>query len=153
MTSLHVWFELIIIPLYMFIVLPSSSPLLLIHFFHFTILSLYYSDLFQVCYPLYIIFTHLIITSIYFIYLFINIIFTLGTLRSMAREFFCTCCSLYMRAWVLIIGYLGLVPFISITLLPSLHYFSCLKTTLRPWDQMLSSTAPTWISVWDLVDI
>ncbi|KAL6347668.1 hypothetical protein AAG906_026196 [Vitis piasezkii] len=27
---------------------------------------------------------------------------------------------------------------------PSLHYVSCLKTILRPWDQMSSSTAPTW---------
>ena len=36
---------------------------------------------------------------------------------------------------------------------PSLHYVSCLKTTLRPWDQMSSSIAPTWTGVWDLVNI
>ncbi|KAL6312427.1 hypothetical protein AAG906_016381 [Vitis piasezkii] len=30
---------------------------------------------------------------------------------------------------------------------PSLHYVPCLKTTLRPWDQMSSSTTPTWIDV------
>ena len=36
---------------------------------------------------------------------------------------------------------------------PSLCYVPCLKTTLRPWDQMLSSTTPTWTGVWDLVDI
>ena len=36
---------------------------------------------------------------------------------------------------------------------PGLHYVLCLKTTLRPWDRMSSSTAPTWTGVWDLVDI
>ena len=35
----------------------------------------------------------------------------MGILRSMAHEIFYTCCILYMRAWVLIIGYLGLVFF------------------------------------------
>ena len=35
----------------------------------------------------------------------------------------------------------------------SLRYVPCLKTTLRPWDQMSSSTTPTWTGVWDLVDI
>ena len=34
---------------------------------------------------------------------------------------------------------------------PSLRYVSCLKTTLRPWDQMSSSTASIWTGVWDLV--
>ena len=96
----------------MFIVSPSSSLLLLIHHFHFTLMSLSYGDLFRVRYLLCIFFfTHLIISSIYFIYLFIDIIFTLGTLRSMTHELFCTCCILYMRAWVLIIEYLGLVSF------------------------------------------
>ena len=111
LTWLHfiLWFELITISLYMFIVSSSSSSLLLIHPFHFTSLFFAYIDLFQVCYPLCIIFTHLIISSICFIYLFLDIIFTLGTFRSIAHELFHTCCILYMRAWVLIIGYLGLV--------------------------------------------
>ena len=36
---------------------------------------------------------------------------------------------------------------------PSLRYVPCLKTTLRPWDQMLSSTASAWTGVWDSVAI
>ena len=36
---------------------------------------------------------------------------------------------------------------------PSLCYVPCLKIILRPWDQMSSSTALTWTSVWDLVDL
>ena len=39
----------------------------------------------------------------------IDIISVLGTFRSIAHEIFYTCCILYIRAWVLIIGYLGLV--------------------------------------------
>ena len=35
--------------------------------------------------------------------------FTLGTLKSMAHGIYYTCCISYMRAWVLIIGYLSLV--------------------------------------------
>ena len=77
-------------------------------------------------------FTHLIITSICFICLLIDIIFTLGTLRSMAHEIFYTCCISYMMAWVLIIGYLGRV---------SLHFYYPISLTfimscvLRPlWD-------------------
>ena len=46
--------------------------------------------------------------------LVILIIFTLGTLRSIAHEIFCTCCISYIRAWVLIIGYLDLA---------SLHFY------------------------------
>ena len=34
---------------------------------------------------------------------------------------------------------------------PSLRYVPCLKTTLRPWDQMSSSIASAWAGVWDLV--
>ena len=44
--------------------------------------------------------------------LIIDIIFTLGTFKFMAHEIFYTCCISYMRAWVLIIGYLGLVSFL-----------------------------------------
>ena len=39
----------------------------------------------------------------------IVMITSLGILRFMTHEIFYTCCILYMRAWVLIIGYLGLV--------------------------------------------
>ncbi|RVW75495.1 Gypsy retrotransposon integrase-like protein 1, partial [Vitis vinifera] len=65
-------------------------------------------------------------------------------LRSMAHGVHYTCCISYMRAWFLIIGYLGLV-FLSF-LLPyhlGLRYVPCLKTTLRPWDQMSSLIAST----------
>ena len=48
--------------------------------------------------------------------------------------------------------YLGLVFLHFYCLITSLHFFMCLKTTMRPWDQMSSSTIPTWTSVWDLVD-
>ena len=34
-----------------------------------------------------------------------------------------------------------------------LRYVPCLKTTLRPWDQMSSSSASTWTRDWDLVDV
>ena len=34
-----------------------------------------------------------------------------------------------------------------------LRYVPCLKTTLRPWDQMSSLAASTWTGIWDLVDI
>ena len=47
-------------------------------------------------------------------HLIIDITFTLGTFRSMAHELLYTCCISCMRAWVLIIGYLGLV---------SLHFY------------------------------
>ena len=72
-------------------------------------------------------------------YLFIDIIFTLGLLRSMARAIFYTCCISYMRAWVLTIGYLSIVSLHFYH--PSLHYILCLKTTLRPWNQMSSLIA------------
>ena len=72
----------------------------------------------------------------------------------MAHELFYTCCILYMRAWVF--HHWVFVPsFPSFLLLyhPSLRYVPYLKTTLRPWDHMSSSTAPTWTGIWDLVDI
>ena len=87
-------------------------------------------------------------------HLIIDIIFTLSTFRSMAHEFFNTCCILYMRAWVFDHWVFG--PSFPSFLLPyhlSLRYIPCLKTTLRPWDQMSSSTAPTWTGIWNLVDI
>ena len=52
---------------------------------------------------------HLIISLICFICLLIDTMFTLGTLGSMAHGIYYTCCISYMRAWVLIIGYLSLV--------------------------------------------
>ena len=36
---------------------------------------------------------------------------------------------------------------------PSLRCVPCLKTTLRPWDRMSSSTTPTCTGVWDFVYI
>ena len=36
---------------------------------------------------------------------------------------------------------------------PSLCYVPCLKTTLRPWNRISSSTASMWTGVWDSVDI
>ena len=65
-----------------------------------------------------------------------------------------TCCISYMRAWfsdhwVFESSFLSfLLPYP-----PSLRYIPCLKTTLRPWDQMSSLTASTWTGVWDLVDV
>ena len=86
--------------------------------------------------------------------LIIDIIFTLGTFRSMAHEFFYTCCILYTRAWVFYHWVFGssfssfLLPYH-----PSLRCVPCLKTTLRPWDRMSSSTTPTCTGVWDFVYI
>ena len=59
-----------------------------------------YSDPSRVWYSLCIIITHLIINLICFICLLIDIIFTLGTRKSMTHEIYYTCCILYMRAWV-----------------------------------------------------
>ena len=44
-------------------------------------------------------------------HLIIDVTFMLGTFGPMAHELSYTYCILYMRAWVLIIGYLGLVSF------------------------------------------
>ena len=87
-------------------------------------------------------------------HLIIDIILTLDTLRSMTHELFYTCCILYMRAWVF--NHWVFEPsFLSFLLPyhPSLHYVLCLKTILRLWDQMSSSTASTLTGIWDLVDI
>ena len=70
-----------------------------------------HSDPSQVRCSFLIIITHITISSSCFICLLIDIIFTLGVLRSMAHEVRYTCCISYMRAWVLIIGYLSLVFF------------------------------------------
>ena len=125
----------------------DSSPLLHPLFFSYT-------DLFQVWYsPL-----HHSGTSHYQFdllhCLIIDILFTLGTLRSMTHKLFYTCCILYTRTWVFDHWVFGL-SFLSFLLPyhPSLCYVPCLKIILRPWDQMSSSTALTWTSVWDLVDL
>ena len=62
--------------------------------------------------------------------LIIDIIFILGALKSMAHEFFYTCCILNMRAWVFY-HWVFKPSFLSF-LLPyhsGLHYILCLKTT------------------------
>ena len=64
---------------------------------------------FRVWYSLHIIIIHLVISSVFLHCIITFTMFTVGIFRSMAHEIFYTCCILYMRAWVLIIGYLGLV--------------------------------------------
>ena len=149
MTSLHVWFELIITFLRIFIVSLSFSSLLLIHPLRFTPFVLFlHWPIPSLIFPLH----HSYISHYQFDFLhclIIDIIFTLGTLRSMAHKFFYTFCILYMRAWVFFYHWVFGPSFPSFLLLyrPSLIYVPCFKTTLRPWDQMSSSTAPTWTSV------
>ena len=143
-TSLHVWFGLIItFSSYIHCSL-SYSSLHLVHLLRFTFLFFSYTDLFQVWYsPL-----HHSGTSHYQFdllhCLIIDILFTLGTLRSMTHKLFYTCCILYTRTWVFDHWVFGL-SFLSFLLPyhPSLCYVPCLKIILRPWDQMSSSTAPT----------
>ena len=69
---------------------------------------------FRVWYPLRTIIIHLVMSSVFLHCIIIVTMFTVGIFRSMAHDIFYTCCILYMRAWVLIIGYLGLV---------SLHFY------------------------------
>ena len=137
--------------LMLFASLSSPSFSLLIHHSHFTSYFFSYHDPSRVWYSLHITITHLIISLICFICLLVDTMFTLGTIRSMAHGIYCTCCISYMRAWVLIIRYLSLVFLCFYH--PSLRYVPCLKTTLRPWDQISSSTASMWTGVWDSVDI
>ena len=153
MTSLHVGFERIITPLRVI-----CFTIILVFAFDSSIsfhpLSFSYSGPFLGLLPS----LHHHYTSHYqFVFLHclvIVIIFTLGTLGSMAHEIFCTCCIEYMRAWVFDhwVFKPSFSSFLSLHHL-DLRYVSCLKTTLRPWNQMLSSTTPTWTNVWDLVDI
>ncbi|KAL6312830.1 hypothetical protein AAG906_024685 [Vitis piasezkii] len=76
-----------------------------------------YSDPSRVRCSLRIIITHITISSSCFICLLIDIIFTLGILSFLS----------FLSPY-----HLGL------------RYVPCLKTTLRPWDQMSSSAASTW---------
>ncbi|KAL6310844.1 hypothetical protein AAG906_036893 [Vitis piasezkii] len=57
--------------------------------------------------------------------------------KSVAHEIHYTCCISYMRAWFSDHRVFG-PSFLSFLLPyhPSLRYVPCLKTTLRPWDQM-----------------
>ena len=153
MTSLHVWFELITTPLcvicFIIILVFALDSSFSLHVLFFS-----YSNPSRVWYSLHIIITHITISSFCFICLLIDIIFTLGILRSMAHGIHYTCCISYMRAWVFY--YWVFEPSFPSFLSPyhlGLCYVPCLKTTLRPWDQMSSSIASTWIGVWDLVDI
>ena len=104
-----------------------------------------YSDPSRVRCSLRIIITHITISSFCFICLLIDIIFTLGILRSIAHGIYYTCCISYMRAWVS--DHWVFEPSFPSFLSPyhlGLRYVPCLKTTLRPWDQMSSSAASTW---------
>ncbi|RVW63775.1 hypothetical protein CK203_059626 [Vitis vinifera] len=86
--------------------------------------------------------------------LLIDTMFTLGTVGSMAHEDF-----LYMLHfvhegmgfdhWVFELSF----PSFLSPYHPSLHYVPCLKTTLRPWDQISSSTASMWTARFILFDI
>ena len=87
----------------------SSSFSLLIHRFHSTFKFFLTVTHFQVWYSLHITIIHLIISLICFICLLIDTMFTLGTFGSLAHGIYYTCCISYRRAWILIIGYLGLV--------------------------------------------
>ena len=141
--------------LFVFFASPSSSFLLLIHHPHLTPCHFLTTTLlFPVWHFLHIILTHLIIRSIFFHCLVIDIIFTLGTLRSVTHEIFYTCGISYMRAWVSVhwVFWPSFPSFLS-PYHPSLRYVPCLKTTRRPWDQRSSLTAYNWTGVWDLIDI
>ena len=85
---------------------------------------------------------HISLSVWFFLFcLVIVIIFTLGTLGSMTHGIFCTCCISYMRAWVFYHWVFGpSFPSFLLPYHPNLCYIPCFKTTLRPWDQMSSST-------------
>ena len=111
---LHFMFDLHELSLFfVFFASPSSSLLLLIHSLRLVpVLFLQWPI------PSLILSLHHPYASHYQFILFhcfiIIIMFALITFRSLAHEIFYTCCILYMRAWVLIIGYLDLV---------SLHFY------------------------------
>ena len=151
-TSLHVWYELIITPFdvirFIIIVLVFASD----SSFSLHLLLFSYHDPSRVWYSLHITIIHLIISLICFICLLIDTMFTLGTIGSLAHGIYYTCCISYMKAWVFDhrVFELSFPSFLS-PYHPSLRYVPCLETTLRPWDQMSYSTASTWTGVWDLV--
>ena len=133
MTSLHVWFELITTPLcvicFIIILVFTSDASFSLHVLFFS-----YNNPSQVWYSLHVIITHIIISSFCFIHLLIDIIFSLGILRSMAHGIYYTWCISYMRAWVS--DHWVFEPCFISFLSPyylSLRYVLGLKTTLRPW--------------------
>ncbi|RVW67833.1 hypothetical protein CK203_061001 [Vitis vinifera] len=110
------------------------------------------SDPSQVRCSLRIIITHITTSSSCFICLLIDIIFTLGILRSMAHEVHYTCLhfideGMSFDHWVFEPSFLSFLSPYHL----GLRYVPCLKTTLRPWDQMSSSTASTWTVVFGLL--
>ena len=80
-------------------------------------------------------------------------IFSLVTFRSMAHEIFLfitSCIREYgFDHWVFEPSF----PSFLSPYHPNLRYVPCLKTTLRPWDQMSSLTSPTWTGVWDTCQV
>ena len=152
MTSPHVWFELVTTFLCIFIASLSSSSLLVIHPICFTPLLFFYTDLFQVWYFLCIIFAYLIISLICFIVSLLILYLHWAPLGPWLMSFSIHVAFYTWGHGFLIIGYLSLVSFHFYYPI-SLHYVLCLKTILRPWDQMSSSTASTLTGIWDLVDI
>ena len=152
MTSLHVWSGSIITPfgvicfIIIILVFVSDSS------FSLHLLFFSYSDPSRVWYLIHIIITHLTISLIRFICFLIYLMFTVGTIGSLAHGIYYTCCISYMRAWVFDHWVFGpSFPSFLSPQHPNLRYVPCLKTTLRPWDQMSSSTASAWAGVWDLV--
>ena len=113
---------------------PPPSP----HFFSYT-------NIFQVWYLLH----HSCVSHYQFDllhHLIIDIIFTLSTFKSMVHEFFYTCCILYMRAGVFYHWVFGpSFPSFLLPYHPSLRYVPYLKTTLRPWDQILGHVFEIWL--------
>ena len=109
--SFHIWFERIITRsrILCFIIILVS---LLFHHFHSTPYSVLTVTSFFGFGTLFA--SSLYVSSSVWFFLHCIIVvtmFTVGIFRFMAHEVFYTCCILYMRAWVLIIGYLGLVSF------------------------------------------
>ena len=151
MTSLHVWLELIITFLRIFIV--SLSSLWFISFASpsCSFLTLTYSR-FDIslasflCISLLVWFASL---SHYWYYIHIGHPQVHGS-----RAFLYMLHFTHGGAWVFYHWVFGpRFPSFLLPYHPSLHYVPCLNTTLRPWDQISSSTGPTWTGVWDLVDI
>ena len=125
------WFVILISPLAFFSLPHPFIPSLTLHV-HRSYISHYQ-----------IIFLH---------HLIIDVTFMLGTFGSMAHELFYTYCILYMRAWVLIIGYLSLVSFHFYYLITLAYVMSRL---LRPpwghgircrlWQPLLRQVFEIWL--------
>ena len=129
----------------------SFSYLFFIHPFHFTPCHFLTTTRFPICYSLCIIITHLIINLILLITSLLLSYSHWAPSGPWLTRFSIHVAFHTWRHGFFIIEYLGLVALHFYH--PSLRYVPCLKTTLRPWNQMSSSTASTWTGVWDLVDI